>query len=539
MENTKKLSLIIVLLLLFLTTQVGFSQSGIIGDSIIWRIAENVLTIGGTGAIPNYGLIIADSSGRYTIAPWGIHRKSFTVAVIESNVISIGDLAFYGCTGLTSINVDSNNLHLSSVDGVVFNKDQTTMLLYPRGKQGAYVIPDGVISISGGAFFDHLDLTAVTIPNSVNRIGGRAFQGCTGLSSIIIPNSVTEIGWGAFLYCSGLTAITIPSSVTFIQGHSTFDGCIRLTSINVDPENPHYSSIDGVVFNKDQTKLIVYPRGRQGAYIVPDGVNSIEWEAFSRCAGLTSITFPNSVTSIKTYAFTYCTGLTSITFPSRMETIRYDAFRFCDNLTSMDVAPDNPNFSSVDGVVFNKDQTALVLYPRGRQGAYAISNCISTVEQGAFYECAGLTSVIIPNSVIAIGDYAFERCTGLTSVTIPDGVTWVGNSAFQYCFNLTSICIPNSVISIGSLAFSACTGLVSVTLSKRLISIEGNAFSGSTSLTSVISRSSTPPTVLQSFGSTLGAFFGLSNTCLYVPKKSVRTYQSVTGWSNFSCIKAR
>jgi len=534
--QAKKLS--IIGLLFFFNSQIGFSQSGTIGDSITWRIAENVLTIGGTGAIPRYGAMWVDSSGIYTVAPWGIHRKFFTTAVIESDITSMSSPAFYGCTDLTSINVVSNNPNLSSVDGVVFNKDQTTLLLYPQGKQGAYVIPDGVTSIEWNTFDDCIGLIAVTIPNSVTKIRGRAFQGCTGLTSVIIPNSVTEVGWGAFLCCTGLTSITIPSSLTFM-GYSAFDGCTSLMSINVDTDNPNYSSADGVVFNKDQTELILYPRGRQGAYFIPDGVTSIRGSAFYNCIGLTSVAFPNSVREVGTYAFVG-TGLTSITFPSSMTTIRYDAFRFCDNLISMDVVPDNPIFSSVDGVVFNKDQTELILYPRGRQGDYVIPNSITSISQGAFYECKGLTSVIIPNSVISLGSYSFERCTGLTSVIIPNSVTLIENSVFQYCFNLTSIIIPDSVTSIGSLAFSSCTGLISITLSRNLTSIESNAFSGSTSLTSVISLNPTPPTVLQSFGSRSLTFSRLNSACcLYVPRKSVRAYQSAVGWSDFSCIKKR
>ena len=282
-------------------------------------------------------------------------------------------------------------------------------------------------------------------------------QDMRGTVDLVIPDGVREI---KLKYCDrrDIRTVSIPNSVNEISTNA-FAWCTNLKSINVADDNPNYSSIDGVLFNKNKTKLILYPGGKSGFYTIPNSVTSIEGFAFYRCSGLTSIDIPNSVTSIGGRAFMDCTALTSIMIPNSVTSIDDAAFSGCSSLTSINVEVSNPNYCSIDGVLFNKNKTKLIRYPGGKSGFYAIPNSVTWIGEGAFYGCSGLTSVTIPNSVTSIGIYAFHGCTSLTSVTIPNSVTSIGRSAFANCTGLTSVTIPNSVTFIAWGAFNACKGL--------------------------------------------------------------------------------
>jgi hypothetical protein len=156
-------------------------------------------------------------------------------------------------------------------------------------------------------------LAYITLPDTLTGIGDYMFDGCAGLTSVTIPNSVTTIGSYAFYDCIGLTSVIIPESVTSIQS-TTFGSCINLSVIQVHSDNAAYTSIDGVLFNKSGMKLITYPGGKEGSYIIPNSVTAIDSNAFGYCPGLTSVTIPESVTSIGSNAFASCTSLTSVTF---------------------------------------------------------------------------------------------------------------------------------------------------------------------------------------------------------------------------------
>ena len=317
-----------------------------------------------------------------------IGKRAFYLCVnlisvtIPNSVTSIGNYAFRGCIGLTEITVAADNPNYCSIDGALFNKAQTTLIQYPIGKSSlSYSIPNGVTSIGRDAFAYCSGLTSVTIPNSVTSIGSGAFSSCHNLNSIKMSNSIKSIGISAFHQCNNLTSIEIPNSVTSI-GERAFYYCSSLESIEI-----------------------------------PNSVTSIEDKVFMGCSDLTSISIPNSVKSIRMYAFSSCSGLTSVTIPNSVTNIGEGAFYDCYSLTSITVDPENSNFSDIDGVLFNKNQTELILYPIGKSTpSYVIPTSVTSIGKQAFYECTGLTSITIPNSVTEIGSYAFSRCTGLTSI---------------------------------------------------------------------------------------------------------------------------
>jgi hypothetical protein len=209
--------------------------------------------------------------------------------------------------------------------------------------------------------------------------------GSDSVVSVVVEDGVTSIGDGAFAGFINLSFITIGNSVKTI-GERAFMSCFALISITI-----------------------------------PYGVMSIGVGAFYNCKALVSVSIPNSVITIGHRVFSL-TALTSITIPHGVRTIEGTAFISCTSLTSINVAVDNENYSSEDGVLFNKNKTVLVAYPAGRQGAY-----------------------IIPRSVTEIGDYAFSRSNGLTSVTIPGGVRTIGKYAFELPSRLTSIISLNPV----------------------------------------------------------------------------------------------
>ena len=453
-----------------------------------------------------------------------------TSVTIPNSVTEIGNWAFMDCKGLTKITVDKNNKNYTSVEGVLFNKDKTEILVYPNAKGSSYVIPSSVTEIGYSAFEGCTGLTSVTIPSSVTEIGEGAFRGCTGLKSVTIPNSVTEIGWSAFKGCTGLKSVTIPSSVTEI-GSGAFYGCTGLKNITVDKNNKNYTSVDGVLFNKNKTKILGYPSAKDSSsYVIPSSVAEIGSYTFSNCTSLTSVTISNGVEEIGYSAFEGCTGLTNVTIPNSVTEIRGDAFARCISLTTIKIPQsvtniaeawgyprssfsnpfwgctklkkfivdtNNTEYSSIDGVLFDKKKGEIVAYPNAKGASYVIPNSVWNIREGVFKGCTGLTNIVIPDSVKYIGAKqgglyfagAFEGCTGLKSVTIPGSVTEIGSYTFSNCTSLTSVTISNGVEEIGYSAFEGCTGLKSVTIPSSVTEIGyysfNRAFNGCTSLKSI------------------------------------------------------
>jgi len=274
---------------------------------------------------------------------------------IPSSVASIGELAF-DCGSLAFFTVDAANPFYSSISGVLFNKSQTTLLKYPAAMEGAYTIPSSVTTIGDTAFYDCPHLTNVTIPNSVVRIGISGFFECRSLIRIILPNSITSIGEGAFAECSALASVSIPKSLTSI-GDEAFYGCYSLTWITVDPRNPAYKCVDGVLFNSNMTTLVLYPAAKLGGYVIPNTVTTIADAAFDACGMLTSVKIPNRVTSIGKDAFSFCTSLTAVVIPENVVSIGDGAF-----LGSLSAILFTGNAPTLGAFVFAENPANMTVY---------------------------------------------------------------------------------------------------------------------------------------------------------------------------------
>lgn len=264
----------------------------------------------------------------------------FDCAVVDSifipaSVSSIKNDAFWGLCGIFV--VDANNPNYSSTDGVLFNKDQSTLLHCPSSKKGTYTVPPTVTTIDYMAFNYCRELTSVFIPASVTSIDTNT------------TNSIYN-GVNAFMDCGGL--------------------------IDIDANNPVFSSFDGVIFNKDQSQLIQCPNTKLGNYNIPSTVKSVAPFAFLSCKKLTSISIPSSVTSIGKWAFGLCQGITSVVIPSSVSVIESSAFSSCQKLTSVSVYGTTPlDLSASLKTFFGVNKTTCKLYvPLGTKSAYQAAN---------------------------------------------------------------------------------------------------------------------------------------------------------------------
>ncbi|MBD5260332.1 MAG: leucine-rich repeat domain-containing protein [Bacteroides sp.] len=224
---------------------------------------------------------------------------------------------------------------------------------------------------------------SLTIPSSANgytvtAIGENSFRDCSNITELTIPTTVSSIKEDAFYMCSGLTSVTLP-------------------------------------------------------------VTTIERLAFCCCSGLTSVTFTESLRSIEESAFTSCDRLTSVYIPKSCTSVGIGAFAGCLNLFSIEVDPENENYASSDGVLFNKDYTTLIQCPVGKGGHYIIPESVKRIEIEAFWRCMYLTSISIPESVTTIDYSSFVCCDGLTSISIPESMKQINSYAFDLCYNLTEV----------------------------------------------------------------------------------------------------
>ena len=305
------------------------------------------------------------------------------------------------------------------------------------------VVNSGIKSLCNRAFDSCHNLTQVSLPEGLERIKSYAFKMCYSLNTINFPSTLLYIDNSAFS-STGLNDITIPASVIEI-GIQPFAYTGSIRSITVEEGNPNYSSLDGVLYNKDKTVLIHCPSQKRGVLTVPSTVKRIEPSAVA-FSFIDSVVLNEGLEYIGSQAFYVCENISSLHLPSTLTEFNPKAFEGCSGLKSITVAPSNPNYmADANGFLFSKDKTAVYQCP-GNVTSITIPSSVKTIEETFAAYNPNLASVIIPSSVTRIGWGAFRECTGLTSVTVPESVTKIENYAFRDCTNLTLRGVPGSAV---------------------------------------------------------------------------------------------
>lgn len=490
------------------------------------------------------------------IAKWGFANSlNITKIIIPASITVLYGSSFSNCPNVESISVDTNNTVYMSQGNCIISRKNVELIVGCKNSE----ILAGITKICDNAFNGCSTLTSITIPNSVKYIGFSAFENCTGLTSINIPSSVTDIDVYAFYGCSSLANITIPAGVETIGSHAFYGtgltsisipssvesigeeafGGNYLTEINVQLGNSNYYSEEGVLFGNGGV-LMVYPKGKEGVYVVPDGTTEIGNYAFCGCYQLKGITIPSSVTKINDYAFVGCDQLEEFIFAegSTLEYIGYEAFAGCWALEEITIPSsvtyvgalafatweehqkivvqadvsvleqwdvdwavdcyaeiewDGYNLVATEGLGYIltdngyevevgsslEHSNGVVIIPAEYEGYPVIG-----VADNGFAGRSELIKVIFAgNNLIRIGTNAFGGCHNLIAINIPNGVTEIGDNAFYACHQLQNVRLPRTVERIGDSVFAECNNLKSVTVPGGVVYVEASALEGTVGYT--------------------------------------------------------
>ncbi len=487
-----------------------------------------------------------------------------TKYVVSGSKVATTDVdnAFAGCTALKSITVAANSKTYKSVDGVLYSLDGRTLYYCPASKTGEFTVPTGVQTIAPGAFIGCSELTELTIPNTVTYVGecafyglditkvtflgngfndmtvGRyafrdcaelaevvttgsriaaindgAFYGCTSITSFSLPSSTVSVGVDAFRDCTALESMTladsskelqfgenafyncsslayiyIPANVSKI--HGIFSGCTSLVEVEVSTDSEYFTTIEGVLFNKDVTEIIFFPQGKTAEideYVVPATVTVINNGVFRGVSGLDRIVLPNALTVIGDDAFRD-TDISELVFEGDV---------FGDALTIGVSAFESSKFENVVLPAHTKSLGDYA-FAHSSIATITLNDGLESLGEYAFNDVYYLETIDIPGSVKVIGAYCFYNNRYLDVVTLHEGLEIIGDYAFQnvgyygydysiweYVYYFTEITIPASVKVIGNYAF-ADSYLESITFApeSQLTTIGAYAFD-STGITSI------------------------------------------------------
>jgi hypothetical protein len=591
----------------------------------------------GVVSIGNYAFYACDSITSIVLSDSvrTVGNNAFAGCAIDSITIpdlvtSIGDSVFAGCKNLVSIDVNTANINYYSDYGILFDNAIETILTYPAGKpESEYSLPSTVRTI-GKLAFAGCDSLSIVHLDSVTSIGNAAFAGCSRLDSLDIPELVTAIGSYAFANCTGLTDVTVywATPLVFADTTAVFQGLSSAGVLHIPAGTKalyaaapvwkyfgtmvefEYGTAGSLTWSLDADTLTISGTGavpdysatspapwqsfvdRIAAVVIEDGVTVIGSYAFYGCDSLASIALSDSIVTIGNNAFAGCSKLDTIAIPDKVTFIGDSAFIGCSNLKAITAGSGNTEFSSENGILFDKAKTLIHAYPAGkseseyvlpatviaiRNAAFAgcdslvslkLNDGLNSIGNSAFYGC-NLDSITIPASVSTIGTSVFVGCRNLSSITVapantafssdngilfnktqvtlltypagkPDSeysmpvtVTGIGSFAFYGCDSLASVILSDSLRNIGNSAFYGCNRIDSITIPKTVEQIDDYAFAGCSSLKSVKVYWDTPLTIAASVFSGVN----VGNVTLYVTTGKESLYAAKPVWTEFDIVE--
>ena len=433
--------------------------SGSCGGNVTWSLENNVLTISGTGPMANYFAF-------NNTAPWYSVVSKITDVVIEEGVTEIGEYAFTDMRSLERVSIPAS---LQSIHYQGFNNCGRLRDVYITDLN-AWMGIDGVSWLTGlhknakRLYLNGEPVTDLVIPEGTTEIGKQAFYTFDNIETITIPDSVTQIAEDAFHYCSGLWEIVNNSSasISHYYAYITLDGQGNRTY----PDESWFEE-EGFLFTKngDAYQLRAY-LGEESQVKLPQDVNGNSYTIY-QFRGAKNVVLPEGMVTLGYEAFSGCKSLESISLPASLTMIGNDAFWGCERLVNIHLADLSAwlqlSESESCGRLTQANSLKKQLYLGGELVTkLTIPEGAQQIGRDAFCGFSGVEEVIIPDSVTQIGVMAFASCPDLDSVTIGDGVTKIGGSAFENCEELDCVTIGKSVEAIGSDAFRQCKNLYKV-----------------------------------------------------------------------------
>lgn len=456
-------------------------DSGLCGANVGWKLIENemekiVLIINGHGDIFNFGGEIA--------VPWKDYCSSVEIIIIKDEINSIGNESFSDFTNLKSVNIESELTRIgrSAFHGCLNLKNIN--------------IPNSVLEIEDSAFYGCSQIEEINLPENITQINPATFFYCTKLKSIEIPTKVETIGKFAFRHCESLKNVSFLSNINNID-ELAFSGCKSLEEINI-PESincikertfEHCTSLKQVYIPNTVTEI------REQAFLfcsdlvevnIPDSVIYIREQAFAACENLKQVYLSEALIGVENYAFEGCKNLVEINLGKNINNIADTAFWNCTLIAEINIANDNNSYCSIDGILFNKQQTEIILYPPSKKDrVYSTPETVVKLGMGAFRGNSYLESMFLSNSITEIAPHCFSSCNSLVDIQLPDKLEILEDWVFSSCDSLQEITLPDSIVEIQGYAFMLCNNLVSINIPKKIKLIGESAFSSCYSLTEI------------------------------------------------------